>query len=307
MENKKQLLLLVFAVAAGIVAVVLTSSYVNKAIQDQAVQLKEESDARQKELVSAMQKQNAQALAALAQEIQKVKAEQAATTQKQIAELQARIQAQQASASTAKVVKRAKPSLALRTPAGKRAVTIMINSLEAVGGLLNPGDIVDVIARLNVPTKSENAPPEPAVAGAAKVPENKPVTAMIFQGLEVLAVNTNLEETGAYYDEQQNAALLKVTVAVDPEEAGLLYFAGNNGKVELALRSPQDNDRQMVKASTWKTLADYVLQNQGADLSLPEEPKPEPVKEPEPEVKPEPVKQEPPKPNIQIFRGGKEL
>ena len=76
---------------------------------------------------------------------------------------------------------------------GKRAVTVMIDSLAAVGGLLNAGDFVDVIAQLNVPSQD---------------PDKKTVTAMIFQGLQVLAVNTNEDDPGAY-DDQQAASFFK--------------------------------------------------------------------------------------------------
>jgi len=154
----------------------------------------------------------------------------------------------------------------------------MIDSLAAVGGLLNAGDFVDVIARLNVPSQDSN---------------KKTVTAMVFQGVQVLAINTNEDDPGAY-DEQQAAASLKITVAVDPQEAGLLAFADKNGNLELALRSPDDTDHPKVKANTWKTLADYVLKNQGLDIQNPDG---------EAENKPA----EDAGPTIQIFRGGKEL
>ena len=42
-------------------------------------------------------------------------------------------------------------AFSLRTPPGKRAVTLKINSLSAVGGLVNPGDFVDIIAHLELP------------------------------------------------------------------------------------------------------------------------------------------------------------
>jgi pilus assembly protein CpaB len=189
-------------------------------------------------------------------------------------------QAQQAArmqAAVQVVQKVRKPSLALKTPVGKRAVTVMVDSLSAVGGLLNAGDFVDVIAQLNTP--SQNA-------------DKKTVTAMIFQDLQVLAVNTNLNDPGAY-DDQQAAAALKITFAVDPQEAGLLSFANKNGTLELALRSPDESDHKMVKADTWKTLADYVLKNQGLNIQDPDGDNTN--------------KSTAVKPNIQIFRGGKEL
>jgi pilus assembly protein CpaB len=268
-ENRKQLLIIVGAVAAGIVAVVLASNYVKSSIEGQTALLAEQYDARQKEMVSKIQQRSDQQMAALAQELERVKSEQAAAIKKQMAAMQ-EVQGQQPQ-------KARKPSLALKTPVGKRAVTVRIDSLAAVGGLLNAGDFVDVIAELNVPSLDQN---------------KKTVTAVIFQGLQVLAVNTNEDDPGAY-DEQQAAVSLKITVAVDPQEAGLLAFADKNGKLELALRSPEDSNHQMVKADTWKTLADYVLKNQGLDIQNPDG---ETVN-----------KSVGSKPSIQIFRGGKEL
>ena len=285
-ENKKQLLIIVGAVAAGIVAVVLTSNYVKTSIQNQTAALAEQYDVRQKEMVSQIQERSDQQMAALAQEVERVKKEQTAAMQKQMAALQ-QAQAQQAQQEEARLrglpqqpgeVKRPpQTSLALKIPAGKRAVTVTIDSLAAVGGLINAGDFVDVIAQLNVPAQDT---------------DKKTVTAMIFQGLQVLAVNTNLEEPGSYID-QQSAASLKITFAVDPQEAGLLTFADKNGTLELALRSPDESGHQKVKASTWKTLANYVLKNEGPNIQNPDGDNT--------------IKIEGNKATIQIFRRGQEL
>ena len=309
-ENKKQILIIGGAVIAGIAAVVLTSNYVKNSIEGQTASLAEQYDAKQKGMASQIQQRSDQQMAALAQELERVKTEQTAAMQKQIAALQetqrqeaqkqarqqaqqqaqqqalqqAQQQAQQAQQEQARmrqivqVQKVRKPSLALKTPVGKRAVTVMIDSLAAVGGLINAGDFVDVIAQLNVPFQE---------------PDKKTVTAMIFQGLQVLAINTNEDDPGAY-DVQQAASSLKITFAVDPQEAGLLTFASKNGSLELALRSPEESEHQTVKADTWKTLAEYVLKNQGLD-----------IKNPDGEtVNNKPVEN---KTNVQIFRGGKEL
>jgi len=275
LENKKQLLIILGAVAAGIIAVVLTSNYVKTSIEGQTLALSQKYEVKQKEAVAQIQQRSDQQMAALAGELERVKAEQAQAMQKQMAALQEELQKRPVQQSM-ELKKVRKPSLALKTPAGKRAVTVMIDSLQAVGGLLNAGDFVDVIAELNVPSQTA---------------EKKTVTAMIFQGLQVLAVNTNLNDPGDY-DQQQAVPSLKVTFAVDPQEAGLLAFANKNGRLELALRSPDETESQKVKASTWKTLADYVLQNQGYNIQNPDG---------DAEGKSEP------KSNIQIFRGGKEL
>ena len=276
-ENKKQLLIIVGAVAAGIVAVVLTSAYVKTSIEGQTAYLSEQFSAKQKEAVAQIQQHDDQQMYAMQQELENVKVQQAAALQKQMAALQAA--QQQARMQQVVVQKIRKPSLALKTPVGKRAITVKIDSLAAVGGLLNAGDFVDVIAELNVPAQDS---------------DKKTVTAMIFQGLQVLAINTNEDDPGAY-DDQQAAASLKITFAVDPQEAGLLAFANKNGSLELALRSPDETEHQMVKADTWKTLADYVLKNQGLDIKDPDGENANAGK---------PMES---KPSIQIFRGGKEL
>ncbi|MBF0511601.1 MAG: Flp pilus assembly protein CpaB [Candidatus Omnitrophica bacterium] len=280
-ENKRQFIIITVAVLAGIASVVFMSNYVQTSISDRTSALAERYDAQQKEMATRIQQRADQQMAALAQELQNVKSQQSQELQKQVVALQQARQAELAALAKQKVETRPavmrKPSLALKTPAGKRAVTIKIDSLAAVGGLINPGDFVDVIAQLNVPAQDM---------------DKKAVTAMIFQGLQVLAVNTNEEDLGAY-DEQQAALFLKITVAVDPQEAGLLAFAEKNGTMELALRSPNDTDHTMVKANTWKTLTDYVLKNQGLDIQNPDGDNAE--------------KPEEHKPSIQIFRGGKEL
>ena len=279
-ENKKQLLIIVGAVAAGIVAVVLTSTYVKNSIEGQTASLAEQYGAKQKDIVAQIQQRNDQQMAALAQELERVKSQQAAALQKQMAVLQAAQQQARAQQPVAQTQKIRKPSLALKTPVGKRAITVKIDSLAAVGGLLNAGDFVDVIAELNVPSQES---------------DKKTVTAMIFQGLQVLAINTNEDDPGAY-DDQQAASSLKITFAVDPQEAGLLAFANKNGSLELALRSPDESEHQTVKADTWKTLADYVLKNQGLN-----------IKDPDGETANANSKPTESKPSIQIFRGGKEL
>jgi pilus assembly protein CpaB len=287
LENKKQLFIIVGAVAAGIVAVVLTSNYVKTSIQNQTAALAEQYDAKQKELVSQIQQRSDQQMSALAQELQRVKAEQASAMQKQMAALQ-QAQQEQARMRVPQAFSGKRPnqgSLALKVPQGKRAVTVTINSLAAVGGLINAGDFVDVIAQLRVPSKGSSSAP----LGELNM---KTVTAMIFQGLQVLAVNTNIVEQGSYED-QQASAFLKITFAVDPQEAGLLAFADKNGTLELALRSPDESNHPKVKASTWKTLADYVLKNQGTNIQNPDNGN---------EIKVEGVKT-----NIQIFRRGQEL
>jgi Flp pilus assembly protein CpaB len=275
MENKRQIVLIAIAVLAGIAAAFLIANWKTQEINQKTQELHDQYDQQQKQMASEMEKRSEQQVGALRQELNQVVQQQQQAIQQAVAAAKASQDSQGASKS-----KKSAALLTAKTPQGKRAVTVMVESLNAVGGLINAGDYVDVIAHLEVPEYT----------GATK---KKTLTAMIFQDLQVLAINTNLDQPGDY-TAQQSSPTLRITFAVDPQEAGLLVFANKNGKLELALRASDENDKQMVKTSTWRTLADYVLQNQGSAEELPGG---EVVKE----------QTENTKPYIQIFRGGKEL
>ena len=174
----------------------------------------------------------------------------------------------------------------------------MIKSLSAVGGLVNPGDFVDIIAHLRIPEEMEDD------SSSKKKKEEDKVTTVLFQNIQVLAVNTNFDPTGELppYEVQQKANALNVTLAVSPEEAGLLSFAEMNGDLQLSLRSPAETeDNVLQQVASWNALADFVLEHQGTELRVPMR------KSTIITGETEEVEAEEPKPFIQIFRGGREL
>ncbi len=295
-ENKKQLLMIVGAVAIGVVASVMVAKYTNDQIAEERAKQTQIFEKKQK---AAEQKYNEQ-IADLNKKM--IQVEQNA---KKAAEDAARLAAAKAAASQPgptpggeAAVPKKKPSLALKTPPGKRAVTVKIESLGAVGGLVNPGDFVDIIAHLKMPTKTTKG---------KKEDESKKdtVTAMIFQKIQILAIDANIDQPGSY-DEQQKAPSLRITFAVNPQEASLLAFSEKNGTLELALRGPNESKSVMMSAATWSTLAEYVLENNGADIVSPDGRKAEePVVTPTATVEVQDVEEA--KPYIQIYKGGREL
>jgi len=174
-----------------------------------------------------------------------------------------------------------KSSLALRTPAGRRAYTVLIDSLSAVGGMVNPGDYVDILAHMNIPSPTSG--------------EADKISSMVFQNIQILAVGTNLQAPGAY-EAQQNARALNITFALTPQEAGLMSFLERNGKMQLILRAPAETEIQTLKAANWTTLSDYIYEKQGTQIMVPGKAEVQDSTEPE-EVKP----------FIQIFQGGREM
>ncbi len=109
---------------------------------------------------------------------------------------------------------------------GMRAVSIPMDLVKSVSGLVEPGDRVDVMASVVHGNKN-------------------PPTRTIIRGALVLAVNSALEPnaqpTPAPGSQPGGSTAPEVvTLAVTPEQADLLTFADFNTTLRLALRSPAE-------------------------------------------------------------------
>ena len=116
-------------------------------------------------------------------------------------------------------------ALPVRLQPGMRAVSIPVDRVKDVSGLIQPGDRVDVIA---IPPSKSSGPPPKAVT--------------IFRAVRVLSVGTALENPSATPSPaEQDAAT--VTLEVTPGQADLLAWADANSTLRLALRSPREAPR----------------------------------------------------------------
>jgi pilus assembly protein CpaB len=123
--------------------------------------------------------------------------------------------------TASKVGRPADVGLTVRLANGTRAVSIQIDKVKGVSGLIQPGDRVDIIA---VPPRAgDDAPP----------------AATILRGIKVLAVGASLETSSATPSpEEQNSTT--VTLEVTPRQADLIAMADQNASLRLALRSPRE-------------------------------------------------------------------
>ena len=264
LENKKQISIVLLAVGLGLVAAILTGNHVQNSIQTETAKLSSEYE--EKKIKPLMRD-----IEVLRDEVKKLASRQITAAQ---SAQEARTEAPSAP----------KSSLALKTPAGKRAFTVVIDSLSAVGGLINPNDYVDIIAHMDMPDPITN--------------KKEKITSVVFQNIKVLAVGTNLQAPGGY-EQQQASRSLNITMALTPEESSLMSFIGHNGQLQMILRAPQETETQMLQTASWSTLADYVFEKQGTELVIPRS-----------RAMIEPVssgRQEEVKPFIQIFQGGRQL
>ena len=150
--------------------------------------------------------------------------------------------------------------LAYVIPEGKRAMAISVEQVVSAGGLVVPGDYVDIIMVANI--KSDLPPP---------LDETK-LSMTILQNVEVLAVDQEVEEVvpessgesgdGATSDggdgtvaqrvpidrPDPNPEATTVTVSVTPSEAQILAMADEKATLRLALRPFGEEEQTSVNA-----------------------------------------------------------
>lgn len=141
--------------------------------------------------------------------------------------------------------------LAEVTPSGKRAITISVDNIASLAGMVKAGDNVDVIAMI----------PQAVPIGDGKTATQLAVLP-IFQNVLILAVGqetTAAQKTdGRYKKETKQEANPLITLALTPQEASLIAFVQEQGKIRLTLRSPADSKIEPVQPASWDALMQYL-------------------------------------------------
>jgi len=104
----------------------------------------------------------------------------------------------------------------------KRAISVRVDDVVGVGGFLLPGNRVDVLATKKSGGSGNNAEAE-----------------TILEDLRVLAVDQT-----ASTDKTQPVVVRAVTLEMTPEETEILVKAQSEGRLQLALRNPLDNQKK---------------------------------------------------------------
>src|SRR3989339_829040 len=147
-------------------------------------------------------------------------------------------------------------TLAAKTPIGKRAMTIAVDNISSLLGMIKPGDYVDVIGVIPLPVEVEGKQ-------AAE-----PATVSLFQNVLILSVGTELgaasekespsRRKASEFTPKESAAPL-ITLSLSPEEANILAFVKEQGKIQLILRSPGDAQTRPVQPTSWATVLKYLF------------------------------------------------
>ena len=106
--------------------------------------------------------------------------------------------------------------IASKIPQKQRALSISVDKVSSISGLLRPNDHVDILCSLTDESSGEEA------------------TLTLLQNITILATGSNIFNNISY------GSYGTVTLLVLPEEAELIVFAQKRGSLTLLLRNPGD-------------------------------------------------------------------
>jgi pilus assembly protein CpaB len=142
--------------------------------------------------------------------------------------------------------------LAERVEKKQRAISISVDNTSAVSGLVRPNDKVDIVGTFRFPVEQATVSMDV-------------VTWTLLQDVTVLATGQSMSRGG---EEARQRGYSTLTLALSPEEAELIIFAEQKGKLTLTLRNPADvytiRARSINFADLEKKLDDLNSQRQGA-------------------------------------------
>lgn len=151
--------------------------------------------------------------------------------------------------------------LAEGTPIGKRAVTVSMDTISALAGMIKPGDYVDVMAMVPIPVQTADFKQATQIA-VMPLFQNVLVLAV---GKEIGAPSKSAGSSGRYSQEEtkkDSGSAPLITLALGPQEANLIAFVQEQGKIRLTLRSPADSRIESTQPASWDTLFRYIMPQQ---------------------------------------------
>ena len=130
-------------------------------------------------------------------------------------------------------------SFSSRIRQGIRAMSILVDEVNSVSGMLQPGDRIDLLFSVRPPV----APGQPPA---------QEVTATLMQDLAVLA--TGRQVRAGADDGNGSRHFTAITVEVSPDQAQQLIVAQRTGKLTAMLRHPDDRQPLGARALDLDTL-----------------------------------------------------
>lgn len=111
------------------------------------------------------------------------------------------------------------PTFSARLSSGRRAVTVPVDEISSISGLVEPGDRIDLMVTVRR--------------------DNKQIAFVLLQSVPVLATGTKVEQ-GADSRDGRTRTFTTITLDVNAEQARQVIAAREIGKITALLRAPGD-------------------------------------------------------------------
>lgn len=109
------------------------------------------------------------------------------------------------------------PTFSARVEAGHRAMTVAVDEISSISGLLEPGDLIDLLVTFERKGKKVSRP--------------------LLQGVQVMATGQQVVDTPREGERRQYST---VTIDITPAQAQNVILARDAGKITALLRNPDD-------------------------------------------------------------------
>lgn len=107
-------------------------------------------------------------------------------------------------------------------PSGYRAVPVLVDAVSGSSGMILPGDRVDLLVHIQ---------------GGMNQEIRSPTTVTFLQNVKVFAVDDNFSRAG----DETTATAKTISVLVTPDQAQMVMLATSVGKVQMVMRSANDD------------------------------------------------------------------
>lgn len=142
---------------------------------------------------------------------------------------------------------------------GHRAMTIQVDEVDSISGMVRPGNFIDLYTRL-----ASNTFPSQGADGGQN-PRGKDLVIPVLEDVLVLATDhraarPNEDEYKQYADEDRHRTYNTLTLEVTPKEAALLSIAESRGTLIATLRNPGDTQGVLFGGITTSDLLHHSME-----------------------------------------------
>ncbi len=143
-------------------------------------------------------------------------------------------------------------TLASKIPPEERAMSVAVDTISGVSGLLRPGDRVDVLGTFPIGTKDQLVADESGKDGVGYV------TMTLLQNVTLLATGQEISDVPSGDQTRGARSYNAVTLSVTVDEAELLTIAQTRGKLMLLLRNREDVEVGTISKRTLREVMEEL-------------------------------------------------